>query len=174
MSLISNLRSFLPRLALIAALGLLACAEEITFPQAKPAPTMEVPGSPPLSALAAATPEAPETPADGGSAEPVQAAVLTIADGDAGRGAEQYALYCASCHGAGGAGDGPVAAGLNPKPTNHTDSAYMSTLSDDHLFVVVKKGGGAVGKSVLMAPWGGTLDDGQIWDVVAHMRALSN
>lgn len=34
------------------------------------------------------------------------------------RGAEVYQANCASCHGALGRGDGPAAAGLDPKPTN--------------------------------------------------------
>ena len=33
-------------------------------------------------------------------------------------GAELYAVYCAACHGATGAGDGPSAAGLNPRPAD--------------------------------------------------------
>ena len=171
MSLISLFRM---GLGLTLALTLTACAEDPPVAKAKPAPKMEVPGSPPPSVMAAMTPE----PAAEEAAEDTEAAVeevsLTIADGDATNGAAKYALLCASCHGAGGAGDGPVAAGLNPPPTNHTDDAYMASLSDDHLFKVVKEGGGAVGKSVLMAPWGGTLNDKEIWDVVAHMRTLHN
>jgi len=31
----------------------------------------------------------------------------------------------------------------------------MKTLTDDHLFKVIKEGGVAVGKSQLMPPWGG-------------------
>lgn len=38
--------------------------------------------------------------------------------GDAARGENLYATYCAGCHGAGGAGDGPVAALLSPPPAN--------------------------------------------------------
>lgn len=170
MSLISRSR-ISTLLALCLAFSLIACAEDAPVPKAKPAPKMEVPGSPPISMIPAAPEPEVETAEAGGVEAP--AVVLTIADGDAARGAKQYALMCASCHGAGGAGDGPVSAGLNPKPTNHTDAAYMTTLSDDHLFKVVKEGGGAVGKSVLMAPWGGALNDGQIWDVVAYMRTLA-
>jgi len=171
MSLISLAPLSRMGLGLILVLTLGGCAEDPPMAKAKPAPKMEVPGSPPPSVVAAVEPEpAAAEPADGGEEAP--AVVLTIADGDASRGAQQYALLCASCHGAGGAGDGPVSAGLNPKPTAHTDAAYMGSLSDEHLFTVVKEGGGAVGKSVLMAPWGGSLNDGQIWDVVAHMRTL--
>ncbi len=37
------------------------------------------------------------------------------------RGAEVYRANCAACHGADGRGDGPAAAGLNPRPTNLAD-----------------------------------------------------
>ncbi|NDF14779.1 hypothetical protein EB061_05600, partial [bacterium] len=35
-------------------------------------------------------------------------------------GKELFAAQCVTCHGAGGAGDGVAAAGLNPKPRNFT------------------------------------------------------
>lgn len=41
-----------------------------------------------------------------------------------GKGRELYARYCASCHGAGGRGDGPGAGGLHPRPANFSDHQY--------------------------------------------------
>jgi mono/diheme cytochrome c family protein len=73
----------------------------------------------------------------------------------------------------GGAGDGPAAAGLNPKPAKHTDGSYMNGLSNDHLYLVIEKGGTAVGKSALMTPWGSVMSEKQIWDVVAFTRSLA-
>ncbi len=35
-------------------------------------------------------------------------------------GAEDFAIFCAGCHGAGGTGDGPAAAGLAKKPADLT------------------------------------------------------
>jgi cytochrome c553 len=49
----------------------------------------------------------------------------------------------------------------------------MSALSNEHLFRVIQEGGAAVGRSPLMAPWGGALSDAQIRDVVAHLRTLA-
>ncbi|MCP5069958.1 MAG: cytochrome c [bacterium] len=92
---------------------------------------------------------------------------------DADRGATAYALYCSSCHGATGQGDGPVGAALQPPPTNHTDGGYMNPLGNDHLFKVVSEGGQAVGKSPMMTPWGAMLAEDQIWDVIAYMRTLA-
>lgn len=140
-------------LACAAALGLAACGGE-----------SETPASAPSAAPAAA--QAP-TPAEA----PAPAAV---ARPDASRGATLYAANCASCHGATGAGDGPAGLALVPKPARHDDGVYMNALSNEHLFKVVKEGGPAVGKSPLMAPWGGMLTDAQIWDVVAFVRSLAN
>lgn len=89
-------------------------------------------------------------------------------------GARLYATYCASCHGARGAGDGPAAAALDPRPARHDDGAFMNALSNEHLFRVIEGGGVAVGKSPRMAPWGGTLSEQEIWDVVAFLRSLAN
>jgi high-affinity iron transporter len=41
------------------------------------------------------------------------------------RGAEVYAANCSSCHGALGKGDGPAAVGLNPAPTNLSETAAL-------------------------------------------------
>lgn len=97
---------------------------------------------------------------------------LASAQGNAGRGKTVYATYCVSCHGNGGAGDGPAAVALNPKPRDLTDKAYMSTRQDDYLLKVIKDGGPAVGKSPLMAPFGGALKDNDIGDLVAFLRSL--
>jgi cbb3-type cytochrome c oxidase subunit II len=42
------------------------------------------------------------------------------------RGAELYARDCASCHGDHGAGDGPGAPGLHPRPANLTEHEYAA------------------------------------------------
>ena len=91
---------------------------------------------------------------------------------DVEEGKKLYGQICATCHGQSGKGDGPGAAALNPKPRDHTDKEYMSKLSDDDLFKVIKNGGASVGKSPLMPPWGSTLKDDQIRDVVAYVRTL--
>ena len=91
---------------------------------------------------------------------------------DAEEGKKLYGQYCASCHGQSGKGDGPAAAALNPKPRDHTDKAYMSSLTDDDMLKVIKNGGASVGKSPLMPPWGASLKDDQIKDVIAYVRTL--
>lgn len=46
------------------------------------------------------------------------------AAGDLARGEQLYADHCASCHGADGAGDGPGAATLRPRPANFVEHEY--------------------------------------------------
>ena len=92
-------------------------------------------------------------------------------EADAKAGKADYQIYCASCHGETGAGDGPVAQALIPKPARHNDGAYMNPLADDYLFKVIKFGGASVGKSPMMAPLG--LSDQKIHNVIAFIRSLA-
>lgn len=55
---------------------------------------------------------------------------------DLARGKQVYLHNCASCHGAGGEGNGPGVAGLKPRPANFTEHEY--TL--DHLSGVLSNG----------------------------------
>ena len=93
--------------------------------------------------------------------------------GDLGPGKEVYEQFCASCHGDTGKGDGPAAAVLTPKPKDLSDKGYMGTKSDDQLFKVVKEGGAAGGLSPLMPPWGTSLTDAQIREVIVYLRSIA-
>jgi mono/diheme cytochrome c family protein len=126
--------------------------------------------APPSSSEPAPAPQPPAPrPAPTPTPEPPVATGPDAAEGEA-----IYQVYCASCHGPRGEGDGPAAAALDPKPARHSDGAYMNALGNDHLFKVIADGGAAVGKSPLMAPWGGSLDDEQIWHLVAFLRSLAD
>jgi mono/diheme cytochrome c family protein len=132
------------------------------------------PATAPPSAPAPAPAPAPQAPAPQPAAPPSGAADTASAAPDAARGKIQFENYCVSCHGPRGEGDGPVAATLDPKPARLGDRAYMSAKTDDYLFQVIKNGGASVGRSPLMAPWGGTLSDAQIRDVIAYVRSLAH
>lgn len=142
--------------ALALALGMLACGSGEEAPAPAPAPEHAAP-----PAATTAPPAAEPAPAP------------STAAADPARGAVQYQMLCASCHGARGAGDGPAGQALTPRPARHDDGSYMNALSNEHLFRVIKEGGAAVGKSPMMAPWGGALSDAQIRDVVAFIRTLA-
>jgi mono/diheme cytochrome c family protein len=137
-----------------------APAKEAAAPQPEPAPTPPPAPAPPSEP----EPEGAESAASG---------TYPCIDGDATKGAQKYALFCASCHGAGGEGDGPAAGGLEPKPAKHTDGAYMNGVTNEYLHKVIAEGGAAVGKSPLMAPWAGALSGPELWDVVAYVRTLA-
>ncbi len=90
--------------------------------------------------------------------------------GNAAEGKTQYDNVCVACHGPSGKGDGVAAAALDPKPRDLSDAAYVSTLSNEHLYKVISEGGTAVGLSPMMAAWGGVLSEQQIWDVIAFIH----
>jgi mono/diheme cytochrome c family protein len=83
-----------------------------------------------------------------------------------------YAAYCAACHGARGAGDGPNAAYLPVKPAQHASRDAMSKRSDDSLFDTIFGGGAIMNRSPRMPAYGGTLTRAEIRTLVAHIRAL--
>lgn len=95
--------------------------------------------------------------------------------GDPAKGEAAYKMYCALCHGATGAGDGIGAAALNPKPRALNDKAYMETLTDEHIFKVIKEGGPSVGLSPMMTAWGAVLQtDEAVHDVSAYVKTLAD
>lgn len=149
----------------LLAMGILACAlgcgsgedETDSRPAKAPAPKP--------------VPEAPE-PAPREPDPPTAPAALEAGDPQAG--AAHYATFCASCHGDDGCGEGPLAETLDPRPAKHCDGNVMNPLEDAYLIQVISEGGPAVGKSPMMAPWGGSLDEQQILDVVAFIRSLAD
>ena len=63
---------------------------------------------------------------------------------------DMFGNVCAMCHGVSGAGDGPAAMNLNPKPRNYTDPAWQASVTDDQIRKTILEGGQAVGKSPMM------------------------
>jgi mono/diheme cytochrome c family protein len=161
------------RIAAFACLALFAAACGDDRDRAPTTPPPPPPAATPEPVPPRPSETAPPLPPDGSVPEP--AAVPAAATGaDPAKGAPLYATYCASCHGPKGCGDGPLSATLDPKPAKHCDGNLMNAQTNEFLFKVVKEGGASVGKSPLMAPWGGTLTDAQIHDVVAFVRTLAD
>jgi mono/diheme cytochrome c family protein len=144
------------------ALALLAlgCGEQSEAP-APEKPAADTPAQP--AAKAPAPAEKPDT-------APAESEVV---EADPAAGKADYQIFCASCHGPNGDGDGPVAQALEPKPARHSDGNFMNSLEDKYLFKVIKFGGASVGKSPMMAPVGGSLSDQQIRNVIAFIRSLA-
>jgi mono/diheme cytochrome c family protein len=87
--------------------------------------------------------------------EPV--AVAKPAEPSAGTGAgaareakKYFKQKCVVCHGDKGAGDGPGASALNPKPRAFGDAAWQGAVTDDQIKNAILGGGAAVGKSPIM------------------------
>lgn len=91
---------------------------------------------------------------------------------DAKAGQARFQQLCAACHGPAGKGDGAAAVALKPKPRDLTNAAWQASVKDAYLRDVIAKGGAAVGKSPLMAPFGASLPGEQLANVVAYIRSL--
>ena len=87
---------------------------------------------------------------------------------DVERGKAIYQRHCATCHGPSGWGDGPSAAELKVPPANFQRfRSFMK--SDEELLRTIEHG-------VVFSPmhsWRGQLTDGEMQDVLAYIRLLS-
>jgi mono/diheme cytochrome c family protein len=75
-------------------------------------------------------------------------------------GAEGFAAFCSSCHGAGGTGDGPMAAGLTKKPADLTGLSHRNGGDLPKLRVMAKIWGYTGGRdgAAIMPNFGPLLD----------------
>lgn len=73
---------------------------------------------------------------------------------------------CFICHGTRGSGDGPMAAGLDPKPRNFADFNVMTRISDMSMYHAIKNGI----EDTRMAAW--DLTDKEIFDVIAYIKTF--
>ena len=80
---------------------------------------------------------------------------------------------CKTCHGAEGHGDGFNAFNLDPKPRDLGDPAFQAERSDEELAAIVRTGGGAAGLSTAMPPWGRTLNERQIGNLIGFLHTLA-
>jgi mono/diheme cytochrome c family protein len=93
---------------------------------------------------------------------------------DPNEGKQWYYSYCIACHGWTLQGDGPVAIDLDPRPRTLTKGSYMGKKTNLELFTVIKGGGTAASLSSSMPDWGNILQDQDIWNVVAWIRAMQD
>ena len=120
-------------------------------------------------AIACASEEAPGSKAETNAPAATSAATVTPAMLERGR--EIYKANCVACHGETGKGDGPGAGVLKPPPRDHTDRAYMSTLSDKEIADIIKMGGAIKGKPLM--PSHPQLSGEDLTSLVAYVRSLS-
>jgi mono/diheme cytochrome c family protein len=91
-------------------------------------------------------------------------------------GKQSFDAYCAGCHG--NRAQGAVKAGLDlsviaeqggKQPPDLTDAQWDHGSSDAEIFTVIKNGV----PPTMMAGWGGSLSDTEIWSVVHYLRSLA-
>jgi mono/diheme cytochrome c family protein len=106
-------------------------------------------------------------------------APTTARAADIAKGKETFKMFCASCHGEGGKGDGPGGKGLTPPPLDFAKAQFRfdadkngKTGEDPDLKAVISQGAAAFGGSPLMSPWAGALTDADIDNVIAVIRSL--
>lgn len=97
-----------------------------------------------------------------------------VAGADPNQGKHWYYFYCVSCHGWQGQGDGPNAIEMDPRPRPLTKGDYMNKRTNVQIFGTIKGGGVAVELADAMPAWGNVLQDQDIWNVVAFLRAISD
>lgn len=85
---------------------------------------------------------------------------------------QTFGIICATCHGPGGAGDGPAGVALDPRPANFTDPAFWETRDRDRIVNVITNGAASVGGSPLMVAWGASFTPEQIQALADHVMSL--
>lgn len=102
--------------------------------------------------------------------------------GDLATGRNVYNEICFACHGIKGDGKGPGWMNTKPSPQVFINAVYMSRLTDEYMFNVVKYGKLAVLKreipnkklnSLAMPAFGAVLDDEQIRELIKFERSFS-
>lgn len=81
-----------------------------------------------------------------------------------------YDTYCAQCHGINRNGRGINSRDMPVQPRDHSDAKGMGGIPDEEIFRVIKEGGLAVNKSVLMPAWGNVMSDTEIREMAAYLR----
>ncbi|NOZ82832.1 MAG: c-type cytochrome [Euryarchaeota archaeon] len=79
-----------------------------------------------------------------------------------------FAFHCSGCHGSTGAGDGPAAEYLSPKPANFTSAEFMDSVEDGRLYYSILNGVPGTG----MHPFRAKLTEREVWSLVAYLRTL--
>ncbi len=135
-------------LVLLLLLDGAACRRESNAPAATPQPSASV------------------TPAAAAPAAPAPSLTYEVRSGR-----DIYQHYCQTCHGETGAGDGFNAFNLDPHPRDFSDPAFQKK-TDVDIRDAIRRGGAGVGLSPLMPPWGRTLGDRKVEDVLLYLRTL--
>ena len=83
------------------------------------------------------------------------------------RGRDLFQKDCVVCHGIGGLGDGPAAAGMQKKPKDLTRLPPPPIFPDGVIAYRIVHG------KNLMPAYGGTLSENEVWDLLNFIRSLA-
>lgn len=81
-----------------------------------------------------------------------------------------YDTYCTQCHGVNRDGNGINSINMSVQPRDHSDPKGMGDIPNSEIAEVIKKGGLAANKSVLMPAWGDIFSDEEIKELTAYLR----
>jgi len=107
-----------------------------------------------------------------GAGRAADEAAAKVAAADAAKGAQVFKMYCETCHGPAGAGDGPVGKTLVPPPRNFQVAEFKYGGTDQAIFEVISNGAASKGGSPMMAPWGAVVPEADRWALVKFVRSL--
>jgi mono/diheme cytochrome c family protein len=85
-----------------------------------------------------------------GESEAAKILGVTVTDQDRVEANEIFTSRCAPCHGTTGAGDGPTARALTPKPRNFQEASWQASVATETIVKITVEGGPAVGKNAVM------------------------
>jgi mono/diheme cytochrome c family protein len=97
---------------------------------------------------------------------------------DPAKGKQVYTMFCQTCHGEAGDGQGPAGKALNPPPRDFTKGDFKFGDKDEDLFNTIANGAAAqkakdgTPGSPLMAPWGSVIPEADRWALVKYIRTL--
>lgn len=90
------------------------------------------------------------------------------------RATRNYDTYCVQCHGINRNGRGINSRDMSVQPRDHSDAKGMGDIPENEILKVIKEGGLAVNKSVLMPAWGNVMSDTEISEMAAYLRHVCN
>jgi mono/diheme cytochrome c family protein len=165
--------------ALAAALLLAGCAEtgqmhaqprydpleaSSLFPDGRSARPF-VPGTVPYNFDDVSPNDPTLTGMDENGQEPVQNIPVEVTQELLTLGQERYRIFCATCHGVSGEGNGPAVTFRFPRPPSLLEGASV-TMSSGEMFEIIRDGRG------LMYPYGYRVKPLERWAVIAYIRAM--
>ena len=115
----------------------------------------------------------PRVPADQIAAAKAMKPPFPVSAAEIAKGKEVFegAGTCYTCHGAGGKGDGPGAAGMDPAPRNFTNHQFDQVRTAGEMVWVVTNGS-PLQPAMVGFVTAGQITDKQAWEAVMYERSL--